>query len=166
MKMSEWISTIIGSLNLIVIGFFTWRMTKANETLTKLQNDVVEKDQPLLSCWFRDLDNKNKEMSLINLGNKDLIITYMSIQISNKSCDWIHSITDGSFPQFDDYSLCNIALKNGVIYRFHFGSNVHGGQIGGALILQNIKGEQIIMNFHMNKYGPYKLDKDDFFHYS
>lgn len=165
MKVGDWINLIVGSLNLGVIGFFTYRMTKANEVLKDLQVAQQEKDQPVLICWFRNLDDKNKEMSLINLGNKDLIIPYMSIQINSKTCDWINPIPDLRFPRFDNFSLCNIALKSGEIYRFNFGSNESGGQPGGLLILQNMRGEQVTMNFHMTKYGPYKLEKENFFYF-
>ena len=165
MTVGDWINLIIGSLNLGIIGFFTYRMTKANEILKDLQIEQKDKDQPVLSCWFRNLSDKNKELSLINLGNKDLIIPYMTIKINDKTCNWIQSISDSSFSNFDDFSLCNIALKSGKIYRFHFGSNEAGGQFGGLLILQNVKAEQINLNFHMTKYGPYHLKDEKFFHY-
>lgn len=158
-------SLFIGALNFIVIALLTLRITKANETLTNLQVETLEKEQPSLVAWFRNIDDKNKEMSLINTGKRDLVITYLTVKINGKSGDWLQPQQDTNFSTFDLMSLCNIVLESGQIYRFGFGSNESGGMYGGDLILQNMKGETTTLHFSMTNYGPYRLKEHTFFHY-
>jgi hypothetical protein len=69
--------------------------------------------------WVRNQSDSNKELSLINLVRNELIISYLTVQIDNQTCDWLAPTNNIQATIVDGRSLCNLSLKSGQIYVFY-----------------------------------------------
>lgn len=161
----EILNLFISTLNFAIIAVLTSRIAKANESLTFLQIENIQKEQPILSVWVRNISDREKELTLINSGKKDLLITHLALHINGSRSDWLSPKSSYQMSSLDGKSAYNLAIKSGVIYSFSFGSDSMNGTYPVRLILNNIKNETTYIELDLSRPGPYRIDKDNFFHY-
>lgn len=162
----EKISLFLNSINIAVLGFLTYKIAKSNESLTNIQVDQNNKNQPNLCIWMVGQDNDGLvEFVIVNSGGKDLLLKSLRVEVNNQDPSLFFVNCDSLRTPVGDQKLENLVFEKGKIYKLFFKYSNQRGSYQFRLTFYSFKGEQDIVSIDQSQLGPYNLNRKELFHY-